>query len=85
MAWGKDCSTWDTAVDEACLAKHDYGTIPEQDFVMTTWHDDEPLEDVFFFAKNNAAYMNSPIENLLFLHIGPDHRHQEFHLKYENA
>ncbi|HRE90562.1 MAG TPA: hypothetical protein PK095_15630, partial [Myxococcota bacterium] len=70
MAWGHDCSTWDDSVDVACLEKHDFGDISEEDFVMTTWHDNESLEEVFLFAKTNTFYMDSPIKNLLFLHIG---------------
>lgn len=85
MAWGENCSSWDDSVDVASLEKHGFGDIPEEDFVMTTWHDNETLEDVFFFAKMNAFYMDSPIGNLLFLHIGSEDRHKEFQQKYEIA
>ena len=44
MAWGNNCSSWDTSVDIANLEAFDYEDIPEVNFVMTTWHEDEPLK-----------------------------------------
>lgn len=51
MAWGKDCSAWDSSVDEANLMKFDYEEIPEDDVVMTTWHAEEPFEEAFWFSQ----------------------------------
>ncbi len=51
MAWGRNCSSWDDSVDHAVLEKFNYQDIPEDDFVMTTWHDHEPLSGAFFFAR----------------------------------
>ena len=42
MAWGKDCSKWDDSVDFANLEQHDFGDIPDNNFVMTTWHEADP-------------------------------------------
>lgn len=39
LAWGLKCSEWDDSVDHANLEKFDYGDIPDEDFVMTTWHE----------------------------------------------
>ena len=52
MAWGMDCSAWDFSVDEASLG----GQIPNGDFVITTWHDNEPVEEAFWFAQFCAVH-----------------------------
>jgi len=52
MAWGTNCSSWDDSVDMANVQQFDCGEIPEDGFVMTTWHEKEPLGEVFWFAKN---------------------------------
>jgi hypothetical protein len=78
MAWGADCSSWDTSVDEANMRRFDYGDIPDDDFIMTTWHDDEPLAEVIWFAKVAAHHSTVEIDNVLFLHIGAEDRQAEF-------
>jgi len=54
MAWGEDCRSWDDSADWANLEAFDFDDIPDDEFVMTTWHDDETLEEVFQFAKDLA-------------------------------
>src|SRR5262249_29202922 len=54
MAWGHGCSEWDDSVDLASLDCFGYGETPEDKFVMTTWHNKETLEDVFWFATHAA-------------------------------
>jgi len=49
MAWGRECSAWDDSVDKANCERFDCGDIPDGQFVMTTWHDDDSLEDVSHF------------------------------------
>ena len=56
MAWGRDCSSWDDSVDHANLAQFDYEDIPDEHFIMTTWHDDEALSEVFFHARMCAFH-----------------------------
>lgn len=85
MAWGKDCSSWDDSVDLANLEQFGSGEIPDEKFVMTTWHEDEPLEDVIWFAKFSALHPTTPLENVLFLHIGSTDRQSEFKDLYRNV
>ena len=85
MAWGHDCESWDTSVDEANLRQFAYGDIPEDDLIMTTWHDDEPLEEVVWFAKVAAHHPSIEISNLLFLHIGATDRQAEFEALFDTA
>lgn len=51
MAWGKDCSGWDDSDDFANLEEFDSGDGPEDKFVMTTWHENEPLKEVFWLFQ----------------------------------
>jgi len=85
MAWGKDCSSWDTSIDLANLEQFDYGDIPDEAYIMTTWHDDEPLAHVIWFAKMVAYHADLNIDNLLFLHIGSIDRQDDLEALYSNA
>ena len=87
MAWGQDCSLWDDSVDWANLEQFDYGDIPAESFVMTTWHENETLKEVFDFAKRHAllAYDDSELESLLVLDIGNRERQAELEELFEQA
>lgn len=85
MAWGKDCSSWDDSVDLANLEAFDYKEIPEDKFVMTTWHEDEPLKEVFWFSKHNAFHPEVELPNTLLLHIAQRNREKEMLSEYEGA
>jgi len=67
LAWGRDGSAWDEAVDWAFLEHYDFGEYPEDAFVMTTWHEDEALEDTMCFAKHCTQYSNVQIDDILVL------------------
>jgi hypothetical protein len=85
MAWGLACSTWDDSVDFANIEKYKFGEIPENEFVMTTWHENEALGEVFWYSKNNATSPTLEIENSLILHISNLNKEEEFLSKYESA
>jgi hypothetical protein len=70
MAWGKECSVWHDTVDEANLAMFDFGDVPVDAFVMTTWHDNDPLSEVFWYAKFAAKHPTLNIRNTVLVHIG---------------
>ena len=76
MAWGVDCSLWDDSVDHADLERFGYSDIPEDEFVMTTWHEGDTLEEVFWFARHVATqtYDDRSLERLLVLDLGPVER-----------
>lgn len=69
MAWGTDCSRWDDSVDMANLELFGFADIPDDKFVMTTWHEDEPLSEVFWFAKNTASHPTIELEQVVIVHI----------------
>lgn len=85
MAWGKDCSSWDDAVDHANLEAFDYEEIPEDRFVMTTWHEKESLEEVFGYSKRLAFHDAVDIERTLILHVASQDRADELLSEYAGA
>jgi hypothetical protein len=85
LAWGKDCSSWDDAVDEANLERFDYGDIADEETVMTTWHEDDDLEEVFWFAKNRAKHPVLDLNDTVLIHICGVEKHEEFEELYAHA
>jgi hypothetical protein len=85
MAWGENCSSWDDSVDIANLERFDYGEIPESQFVMTTWHQDEPLQEVLWFTKNNSNHPTEVLKGDLLLHIAAQPRESELLRAYAEA
>lgn len=74
MAWGMECSVWDDSVDLANLEEFDFGDIPDDKLVTTTWHQNEPLGDVIHFAKFAAHHPIVELEKLVVLDIGKSGR-----------
>jgi hypothetical protein len=80
MAWGIDCSSWDDSVDYANLEIYNYGDIPKDKHVMTTWHDTQPLEEVFDFAKRHARPMSDEIQirETIVFHVACVDRQEQY-------
>lgn len=74
MAWGRDCSSWDGSVDYAALKLHKFADIPDEEFVMTTWHDGEPLEEVFCFCKYVAHHPTIDLPKVILIDISSNAR-----------
>jgi hypothetical protein len=85
MAWGLECSSWDDSVDMANIVAFEYGEIPDGSFVMTTWHESEPLEEVFWFAKNCAVHPTADLENTLIIHLSEVSKEEQFLEAFKNA
>lgn len=85
VAWGNDCSTWDDSVDHANMKKFAFREIPENEFVMTTWHESEPLHEVFWFSKNNAVHPSVDLVRSLLVHISPINKCGELLRAYADA
>lgn len=85
MAWGKGCSSWDDSVDMANIEAFNFDEIPEDKFIMTTWHEDEPLAEVFWYAKHNAFHPSVELENTVLLHISAEGRARELLGAYAGA
>jgi hypothetical protein len=85
MAWGQDCSLWDDSVDHANLDEFNYGDIPGDRFVMTTWHDKEPLQEVFWFCEHTASHPTVDLNRIILVHISPIDRKSELLGFYQDA
>ena len=85
MAWGIGCSSWDDSVDTANLEAFNFGEIPESRFVMPTWHADEPLSEVFWYAKHNASHPTVELRKTTLLHISTQSKEQEVLTAYTEA
>ena len=85
MAWGHDCGSWDDMVDWSNLEQWDFGEIPKEASVMTTWHEEQPIDEVFFFAKHAAVHSTVKLDNLLIFHIGTIDKEAEFESKFLKA
>lgn len=77
LAWGVECSSWDTSIDMANLETFDFGEVPDESFVMTTWHDDEPLEEALWYAKYNAFHPVAELDHHVLVHVAPAARPAE--------
>ena len=66
MAWGKDCSSLHDSVDDAFIQLSGWTELPN---LLTTWHDDEPLREVFEFCKYSAMHDEYELDNTLIIHI----------------
>jgi hypothetical protein len=85
MAWGVACSSWDDSVDWANIDKYGDDPIPEDGFVLTTWHAGEPLEEVFWFSKNCATHPTVDLDRTLILDISTGSRSKQLLQAYAVA
>jgi len=85
MAWGTECEAWHDAVDMANIEQFNFQEIPAERFIMTTWHDNEPLAEVFWFCKNNASHSSVDVRRTVLLHVSPKSREQPFLAQYAGA
>jgi hypothetical protein len=87
MAWGIDCSSWDDSVDIAALEADDYADVPDERFVMTTWHKNETLSEVFDFAKRHARPASDKVQlsETVVFHISSKSCQHEFETLYAAA
>jgi hypothetical protein len=85
MAWGPECGSWDDSVDEANLEAFNYDVIPQDHSVMTTWHEDEELSEVFWFAKHRAHHPAHELKNTVIVHISREEKQADLESLYEHA
>ena len=73
---GFDCSSWHDSIDMVCVIKEVDGRPPP--FVMTTWHEDESLEEVAeFFATCTSIDDRRPGAFAVLIVGGPDSLEKE--------
>lgn len=84
-AWGNNCSSWDDSVDWANIEQFNYNPIPPESFVLTTWHENESLEEAMFFMKHSITHEVHKLEYVVILHISSENQEAEFCALYANA
>lgn len=77
VAWGVDCEGWHDSVDTANLSEFEYGDIPDERFVMTTWHAKEPLSEAFWFAGQCVSHPTVGLTETIILHVSAESREAE--------
>lgn len=85
MAWGQDCSLWDDSVDCANMDMFAPQDIPEDRFVVTTWHDHLPLGEAFYFCKQLAIHPVVELPQVILLHIACKENEAQLIEAYANA
>lgn len=84
-AWGNNCSSWDDSVDWANIELFNYNPIPPESLVLTTWHENETLEEAMFFIKHLITHEVHKLEYVIVLHISAVNQETEFYTLYTNA
>lgn len=69
MAWGIEATKWDDSVDVANLIDFNFGDIPKNRFVYTTWHDNDTLKDVLWQSHFCANHDCIDLQNTMLVHI----------------
>lgn len=65
---GKDCETWHDTIDEISVMKNvEEG---ETKLIMTSWHENDSIEEVIWFWLNLTDFDNITFENYLALVVG---------------
>lgn len=85
VAWGVDCDLWHDSVDWAALKADGFGDIPEERFVMTTWHEDETLAEALWFAAHAAVHPTVELVRTVLIDIGPEDRREQMLEAWETA
>ncbi len=85
MAWGIESSSWDDSVDVANLTVTGSDDVPNDQVVMTTWHDDEPLAETFWYAGFTAHHPTVSLDRVAIIDIGPTNREAEMLEAYAAA
>lgn len=84
VAWGIDCEEWHDSVDWANLEAFDYD-VPDESFVMTTWHNDEPLSEAFWFSGNCASHPDVELYDTIILHISNKEKNADMLQVYRDS
>jgi len=77
IAWGIDCSEWDDEIDWTNIEAFGGEEIPENRLIMTTWHDDEPLQEALWFCAYSAHHPSVKLLETLILHVSITDRSDE--------
>ena len=84
VAWGVKCEAWHDDVDLAHIAMFNYEPAPDDKFVMTSWHEGEPLSEAFWFAAMCAWHPTIELEAWI-VHIASESNEAGLLAAYRSA
>lgn len=70
VCYGYECSTWDDSIGMAFLSTDPNYNPSDDRFVMTTWHKNEPLEDVVSWFRWLTSFADFTPKYFLVLLVG---------------
>ena len=73
LAWGLGCGKWHDSVDWANLEATNF-EVSDDNLIMTTSHESEPLAEAFWFAGFCAHHPIKPLDNTLIIDISGTER-----------
>jgi len=85
LAWGEYCEDWAESAADARLEAFDYEDVPADQLLVTTSHEDEELDEVFWFARHRARHPTLQPGHTLIIHIADRGRRQELEALYAAA
>lgn len=69
MCWGIACEEWHDSIDWAVLKAFNFEDIPEDRFVMTTWHSNEPVSEVYWYSEHCANHSDVALTDTVIIHV----------------
>lgn len=69
---GADCERWHDVLDESFLATDPNFDPPDERFIMTSWHSDEPLREAARFFLNGTSFDSFVARRFLAISVGAD-------------
>jgi hypothetical protein len=85
LAWGDQCDAWREAIEDASLEATDYADVPDEQLLISTSHEDEELEEAFWFARHRAVHPAHELRDTLILHIAATPRREELETLFRDA
>jgi hypothetical protein len=85
LTWGRDAAGWSEAVDEAASELHDYEDVADELAVMTTAHEDEDMEEVFWYARHRAVHRALQLGTTLIIDVTDDSREDDVRALYQES
>ncbi|OYO27874.1 hypothetical protein [Janthinobacterium sp. PC23-8] len=82
--WGTQCEAWHDAIDDAYLEATNYDDVAPENSLVTSWHEDEELSEVFWFARHRAVHA-AELRATLILHIADAPRRDELEATWRDA
>ncbi|NYE61532.1 hypothetical protein FHW58_002739 [Duganella sp. 1224] len=84
LVWGQDSEQWREAIEDAALEAVNYEDVPDERRVLVTAHEDDELDEVFWYARHRAAHP-ADLKHTLILHIADAPRREDLEAAYSDA